>query len=170
MKPAGAGLPGAPGLAELLGAAEACAAGCVSAGMAASGSPEIVLFDLDGVLVDSQRAIHHSVQAAVDDAGLGWTLDYQEDVRPIIGPPMGQGLRDLLLRRGGDPELMPEFVRAYRRHYAEVALSDSSLYEGIPEALDELRSSRHCSSRRRSPNVSRTCCSRALASATHSPP
>ena len=105
-------------------------------------TPEIVLFDLDGVLVDSRRAIHHSVQAAVDDAGLGWTLDYLDDVRPIIGPPMGQGLRDLLLRRGGDPELAPEFVRAYRRHYAEVALSDSSLYAGIPEALDELRVSR----------------------------
>ncbi len=101
-----------------------------------------MLFDLDGVLVDSRRAIHHSVQAAVDDAGLGWTLDYLDDVRPMIGPPMGQGVRDLLIRRGGDPQLAPEFVRDYRRHYAEVAVSDSSLYDGIPEALDELRGAR----------------------------
>jgi phosphoglycolate phosphatase len=101
----------------------------------------VVLFDLDGVLVDSRAAIHHSVQAAVDELGLGWTLDYTTDVLPIIGPPMAQSLGELLVRHGGDAARAPDLLAAYRRRYAAVMVSDSSLYDGIADALDALQGS-----------------------------
>ena len=100
--------------------------------------PEIVLFDLDGVLVDSRPAMISSIRAAVDSLGLdGGRLGW-DDVRPLIGPPLLDGFTALLPRLGGDAALAERCVRAYRSHYAERMLGGSALYPGVATLIDGL--------------------------------
>jgi phosphoglycolate phosphatase len=94
----------------------------------------LVLFDLDGTLVDSAPGIWSSVRAAAGELGLPQPTPAQ--LTAMIGPPLQDGFATAL---GLPPELVPLAVDAYRAHYAAGALLDVTVYPGIPELLDELR-------------------------------
>ncbi len=94
----------------------------------------LVLFDLDGTLVDSAPGIWSSVRAAAGDLGLPEPTPDQ--LTAMIGPPLQDGFATAL---GLPPGLVPFAVDAYRAHYAGGALLDVTVYPGIPELLDELR-------------------------------
>ena len=93
----------------------------------------LVLFDLDGTLVDSAPGIWSSVRAAAGELGLPEPTPAQ--LTAMIGPPLQDGFAAL----GLPPELVPLAVDAYRTHYAGGALLDVTVYPGIHELLDELR-------------------------------
>ena len=94
----------------------------------------LVLFDLDGTLVDSAPGIWSSVRSAAVELGLPEPTPAQ--LTAMIGPPLQDGFATAL---GLPPELVPLAVDAYRAHYAAGALLDVTVYPGIPELLDELR-------------------------------
>jgi phosphoglycolate phosphatase len=94
----------------------------------------LVLFDLDGTLVDSAPGIWSSVRAAAGELGLPEPTTAQ--LTAMIGPPLQDGFATAL---GLPPELVPLAVDAYRAHYAAGALLDVTVYPGIPDLLDELR-------------------------------
>jgi phosphoglycolate phosphatase len=94
----------------------------------------LVLFDLDGTLVDSAPGIWSSVRAAAGALGLPEPTPAQ--LTAMIGPPLQDGFATAL---GLPPELVPLAVDAYRAHYAAGALLDVTVYPGIPELLDALR-------------------------------
>jgi phosphoglycolate phosphatase len=94
----------------------------------------LVLFDLDGTLVDSAPGIWSSVRAAAGELGLPEPTTAQ--LTAMIGPPLQDGFATAL---GLPPELVPLAVHAYRAHYAAGALLDVTVYPGIPDLLDELR-------------------------------
>ena len=94
-----------------------------------------VLLDLDGTLVDSYPGILASSVAAL--RALGHEPDEAFDVRGAIGAPLDDMMR-VLLRAYGD-DRVGEAVDAYRRHYAESGLFDSVPYQGIGEALQEMK-------------------------------
>jgi phosphoglycolate phosphatase len=93
----------------------------------------LVLFDLDGTLVDSGPGIRASVRHAA--AAVGLPEPTPEQLRLLIGPPFPAAFRDVL---GVDVPTGDAMMTAYRELYGSSGMFDVTLYDGIPEALDEL--------------------------------
>jgi phosphoglycolate phosphatase len=94
----------------------------------------LVLFDLDGTLVDSTPGIWASVRHAAAELSLPAPTPAQ--LRGMIGPPLQDGFALVL---GLPAARVPHAVAAYRRHYAAGALLDVTVYEGVPALLARLR-------------------------------
>ncbi|MGY1621303.1 HAD hydrolase-like protein [Geodermatophilus sp. SYSU D00965] len=94
----------------------------------------LVLFDLDGTLVDSTPGIWASVRVAA--AALGLPEPTPQQLREMVGPPLQDGFALVL---GVPPDDVPRAVAAYRAHYAAGALLDVGVHEGVPELLAALR-------------------------------
>lgn len=94
-----------------------------------------VLLDLDGTLVDSQPGIAASCLASL--RALGHDPGEALDIKSVIGPPLEDILRALLERYGDDR--IEEDVAAYRHHYGEIGILETSPYPGICCALQEMR-------------------------------
>jgi phosphoglycolate phosphatase len=93
----------------------------------------LVLFDLDGTLVDSSPGIFSSVRHAARELGLPAPTDAQ--LRAMVGPPLQDGFALVLGVPVGD---VGRAVAAYREHYAAGALLDVTVHDGIPELLAAL--------------------------------
>jgi phosphoglycolate phosphatase len=94
----------------------------------------LVLFDLDGTLVDSAPGIWASVRAAT--AALGLPRPTPDQLRAMVGPPLQDGFAAQFGLSGPDVD---RAVAAYRAHYTAGAMLEVSVYAGIPELLDQLR-------------------------------
>jgi phosphoglycolate phosphatase len=93
----------------------------------------LVLFDLDGTLVDSAPGIWASVRAAAADLGLPRPTPAQ--LRAMVGPPLQEGFAASFGLTGPD---IDRAVAAYRAHYTAGALLEVTVYAGIRELLGEL--------------------------------
>jgi phosphoglycolate phosphatase len=94
----------------------------------------LVLFDLDGTLVDSAPGIHASVRAAV--AGFGLAEPTPAQLRAMVGPPLQEGFALGFGLSGADVD---RAIAAYRAHYSAGAMLEAPAYPGIPELLARLR-------------------------------
>lgn len=94
-----------------------------------------VIFDLDGVLADSQAAIVGSFRAAL--LACGHEDPGDERLRSFIGPPPFVAIGELLGLDPGEPEVA-RVVEAYRADYVPSYLDRTPTFAGIPEALAEL--------------------------------
>ena len=99
-------------------------------------TPDAILFDLDGVLVDSRVAFARSVNAALSAHGLAARPD--EELHPFIGPPLHSTFELLLAERVDEPGLVVACVGAYRERYRERAVDETLVVPGIPELLERL--------------------------------
>jgi phosphoglycolate phosphatase len=95
--------------------------------------PRVVLFDLDGTLTESAPGIVNSVARALDAVGAP-ALERDVLLR-FIGPPLIGSLRDIA---GMDDEQLEAALIAYRDYFAERGMFENSVYDGIPELLQEL--------------------------------
>lgn len=93
----------------------------------------LVLFDLDGTLVDSAPGIFSSVRHASRQLGLPEPTPAQ--LGAMIGPPIQEGFGLVLGVRAGD---VPRAVAAYREHYAAGGLLDATVHDGVPQLLGNL--------------------------------
>ncbi|MBM7807153.1 phosphoglycolate phosphatase [Geodermatophilus bullaregiensis] len=94
----------------------------------------LVLFDLDGTLVDSTPGIAASVRAAAAELGLPEPTPAQ--LRDMVGPPLQDGFATVFGLTGADVD---RAVAAYRAHHSAGALLDVTVYDGVPELLRTLR-------------------------------
>ncbi len=94
----------------------------------------LVLFDLDGTLVDSSPGIHASIRAAA--AALGLPEPTAEQLTGMVGPPLQDGFATAFGLAGDDVD---RAVAAYRAHYTAGAMLQASVYPGIAELLATLR-------------------------------
>lgn len=94
------------------------------------------IFDLDGTLLDTLGDLAASVNYALRKHGMPeHSID---DVRRFVG----NGVRKLMERAIPDGEANPQFeavFASFRTHYMEHSLDTTKPYEGIPEALRELK-------------------------------
>jgi phosphoglycolate phosphatase len=97
------------------------------------GRRRLVLFDMDGTLVDSTPGIWASIRFAAAELGLPAPTPGQ--LRSMVGPPLQDGFAAAFGLRGGDVD---RAVAAYRRHYAAGALYDAEVYPGISGLLSAL--------------------------------
>ena len=97
-----------------------------------------IVFDLDGVLVDSRIPISKSIGYALEAQGLPQPkLDHLER---FIGPPLTAAFAELV---GCPPDspLVLACLASYRDRYREASLRETTVFPGISEALTVLASS-----------------------------
>jgi len=97
---------------------------------------DLVIFDLDGTLIDSRLDIAHAVNAMLRYMGLG-PLEFDTVYKYV-----GNGA-PVLIRRALGPEARESDVRGglafFLDYYNEHALDYTTLYPGVKESLDRLR-------------------------------
>ena len=98
-------------------------------------APDALIFDLDGVIVDSYAAVTGSINAALVEHGL--PARPESELRHYIGPPTYTAFAELTGAPAGAAEV-EAIVATYRRRYAEVYLSQTSAIEGVTAALEAL--------------------------------
>ena len=94
-----------------------------------------ILFDLDGTLIDSSEGITKSAQYALVHYGID-----EPDLKKIyffIGPPLINTFMD---HYGFSREQAVEAVAVYRERYHKVGIFECSLYPGVKECIEELKS------------------------------
>jgi len=98
-------------------------------------TPPTALFDLDGTLTQSGPGIIASVRRAV--ATLGHTIDPEEELSWVVGPPL-EAIMRRVLEPFGDTRVA-EAMAAYRADYGDGGMFNSRVYPGIEAALDGFR-------------------------------
>jgi phosphoglycolate phosphatase len=99
------------------------------------GRVAVVIFDLDGVLVDSRLAISGAMNFAL--AANGFPERPAAELYRFIGPPLGLGFAELTGQRLESPTVLA-CVESYRERYAVTSLTETVVFDGIPEAVEEL--------------------------------
>jgi phosphoglycolate phosphatase len=97
---------------------------------------KLLIFDLDGTLIDSRRDLVNSVNAALRSLG--------RDELPSdeIAAMVGDGAPTLVRRALGDTAdevLVNRGLESFLSYYREHKLDYTRLYDGIPEALETLQ-------------------------------
>jgi 2-phosphoglycolate phosphatase len=91
----------------------------------------LIIYDLDGVLVDSSDAICLSFNAALEDAGEATCSD--EKIRGMIGVPLDEMYRRVLPReRWG---LVEGCFKRYREVFMDVSLEHVRILDGVEATL-----------------------------------
>jgi phosphoglycolate phosphatase len=101
---------------------------------------KLLIFDLDGTLVDSRIDLANSVNAML--------RHYQRPELPleVIASYIGNGAPMLVRRALGDPDdenFLQEALLYFMAYYREHKLDTTYVYEGIKESLDAIRASRN---------------------------
>ena len=93
-----------------------------------------VLFDLDGTLTDPAIGITNSVAHALKR----WGIDIPDraELYKFIGPPLVDSFCKYYGFSREDGELS---VKYYREYFADKGLFENSVYEGVPQMLEELK-------------------------------
>ncbi len=96
---------------------------------------KFILFDLDGTLTDSAPGIIHSVQHALQYYHISDTD--MESLNRFIGPPIRDSFIDFY---GFSKEKADEAVEKYREYFSVKGKYENSVYQGIPNVLETLKS------------------------------
>ncbi|MFY9269765.1 MAG: HAD-IA family hydrolase [Candidatus Manganitrophaceae bacterium] len=95
----------------------------------------LLIFDLDGTLIDSKRDIAASVNLTFRDLGL------PEKSLEVIYGYVGNGVRRLIIDtlETEDNDLIQHSLEIFERHYLEHLLDETDLYPGMREVLHHFR-------------------------------
>ncbi len=93
---------------------------------------ELIIFDLDGTLIDSRQDIANAVNFTLRKIGLA------EKGLTEISSYIGMGVEDLIRKSIGDKQntLLKKTVSIFERYYREHSADNSTLYPGVKEILD----------------------------------
>ena len=98
---------------------------------------KLIVFDLDGTLIDSRLDLIHSVNAMLRH------LKRPELPGDVVASYVGDGAPMLIRRALGDPKdekLFKSALDYFLAYYKEHKLDHTTVYAGIPEALRQIQS------------------------------
>ena len=96
---------------------------------------ELVIFDVDGTLLDTSEGVLSSVKYTIERFGFDMPDDKQ--LRTFIGPPIQRSFADTF---GLSGDIIQEMTAVYRDRYKGDDLIKAVPYEGIYECFDCLES------------------------------
>ncbi|VBA40130.1 5'-nucleotidase [Mycobacterium attenuatum] len=99
---------------------------------ASDGSPQLVIFDLDGTLTDSAQGIVASFRHALEHVGAD--IPERDLAAWIVGPPMDDTFRSMEL---GDR--VEAAIAAFRAEYGARGWAMNTVFDGIAPLLGDLR-------------------------------
>jgi phosphoglycolate phosphatase len=106
---------------------------------------KLLIFDLDGTLVDSRLDLVHSVNAMLRH------FHRPELPEDVIASYVGDGAPMLIRRALGDPDeeqFVQEALEYFLAYYRVHKLDNTHLYDGVKEALEAIRDAQNGSDRR----------------------
>ncbi|PTN04811.1 HAD hydrolase-like protein [Mangrovibacterium marinum] len=92
-----------------------------------------LIFDLDGTLVDSKPGLLNALRFVLGEMGLD--LPAEELIDSLIGPPVQQGMRNIL---GFNDRQVEISSRLFREYYGEKGMYEGHVYPGIQLLLEAL--------------------------------
>src|SRR6266705_5276856 len=98
---------------------------------------KLLIFDLDGTLIDSRLDLIHSVNAMLRH------FKHAELPGEIVASYVGDGAPMLVRRAFGDPDdehFFKEALEFFLSYYREHKLDHTRVYDGIPQALKHIQS------------------------------
>lgn len=98
---------------------------------------EVVIFDLDGTLLETLEDLYQSVNYALTENGL--PLRTRKEIREFVG----NGLRNLMIRSTPDNssvETIDKVHESFKRHYINHSADSTAPYDGIIPLLKKLKS------------------------------
>jgi len=95
----------------------------------------LILFDLDGTLIDPHESITKGVQHTLSTAGI--IVDDRTKLNCFIGPPMRTSLREFY--GFTDNEQIEKLYKTYLEYFAINGIYENILYPNVKETLTELK-------------------------------
>lgn len=95
---------------------------------------KVVLFDLDGTLIDTSRGIFNSVRHA--EKMMGFEPISEEELGRFVGPPPMQSYMQI---HGATEDQAREATKYHREYGAQYGVYEAEVYKGIPELLQQLK-------------------------------
>lgn len=95
---------------------------------------DIVLFDMDGTLMDSAEGITNSVTYALNKMGI--QVEDKKELLPFIGPPLVDSFKKYYRFTEDEAD---QAVVYYREYFGAGGLLENQVYEGIHKLLEHLK-------------------------------
>ncbi|WP_163715563.1 HAD hydrolase-like protein [Mangrovibacterium lignilyticum] len=92
-----------------------------------------IIFDLDGTLIDSKPGLLNALRYVLRQMGLNHRPE--EIIDRLIGPPIQQGMKEVL---GFNENQIEVSSRLFRDYYGERGLFEAAVYPGLHILLEEL--------------------------------
>lgn len=97
-----------------------------------------ILFDLDGMLLDTSEGVYECVKYSLGSFGIEVTDD--ESLKPYMGPPLKYSFCRF---HGLTPEQSEQALKLYREKYNSGGMYRCRMFDGVPELLAELKKRGH---------------------------
>ncbi len=104
-----------------------------------SESTQLIVFDWDGTLMDSQARIVNSMRAAIEELALAPRS--QQQMSEVIGLGLAEALA--ILYPQGSPAEHTALTERYRYHFVEANSTPTALFTGVEAMLAELNEQGH---------------------------
>ncbi len=95
---------------------------------------DVILFDLDGTLIDSGPGITKSVAYALDKQNI--KVEDLTELYCFVGPPLMDSFMEFYQMTETQAR---KAVADYREYYRPKGMYDNKVYDGIPKVLEELK-------------------------------
>ena len=100
---------------------------------------DVVLFDLDGTIIDSGKGVLNAVKYALRH--YGDPIPEMEELRKFMGPPLKESFMEVC---GYDEKKAVEAIDVYREYYREIGIHENEVYEGMAELIADLKADGRC--------------------------
>ena len=97
---------------------------------------DLIMFDLDGTLVNSEEGVTKSVQYALNAFGI--EENNQDNLRRFIGPPLVDAFMNFYDMTEEDAL---SSVKKYRERYSKIGVYENELFDGVINLLKTLKDS-----------------------------
>ena len=95
---------------------------------------DLIIFDWDGTIIDSEAHIIQTMQMAIKDEGL--ISPPQQSIRHIIGLSLSRAIEQLFPEISSD--IIQRIADGYREHFFNETTSASELFDGVSDVIQDL--------------------------------